>query len=64
MTQQTYSLTTGVIFLAIAILHLVRLVLGWRVFIAGAAMPLWASWMALIFAGFLAYQGIGLSRRA
>ena len=63
MNQKTFSLVVGVIFLLIALGHLVRLVFGveWRV--ADRSVPHWISWVALVVMGFLAYQGFRLSRK-
>ena len=55
-------LTVGLIFLIIAVLHLVRIILGWGAVIAGWVVPEWVSWAALIIAGFLAFHGLRLSR--
>jgi hypothetical protein len=55
-------LTVGLIFLAIAVLHLLRIILGWGAVIGGWVVPEWVSWAALIIAGFLAFHGLRLSR--
>ena len=48
----------GIIFGIVALAHLVRLILGWEVSIAGRALPLWGSGLAVIVTGFLAYQSL------
>ena len=64
MSQKTFSLVAGVIFLVIALMHVLRLVLKWEAAVNGRTMPmLWASWAAIVVAGYLAYEGFRLSRR-
>jgi uncharacterized membrane protein len=62
MTQRTYSLVTAVLFLLIALLHSLRLFRAWQVTIEGAVVPLWVSWIGLVIAAYLAYQGFRLAR--
>lgn len=64
MKQKTFSLVAGLIFLVMAILHILRLTIGWHVVIADWIIPMWVSWIALPIAGFLSYEGFRLSRRA
>ena len=47
----------------IALAHLLRIFYGWRVVIGHSAVPDWISWIALIVAGYLGYEGIRLARR-
>jgi hypothetical protein len=64
MSQRTFSLVAGLIFLVVALAHLTRLVLGWHVALGGWTLPMWISWLALVVAGYLAYEGLSLSRRS
>ena len=57
MDQKAYNTTTAVLFLVIAALHLLRIIFGWPAQIGGLDIPLWASWLALVIAGALAYFG-------
>ncbi len=61
--QKTYSFVTAIIFLVIAVLHLLRLILGWHAEIGGWTMPFWLSWAALVVAGYLAYTGFTFNKR-
>jgi uncharacterized membrane protein len=61
MTQRTFSLVTAVLFFLIALLHAVRLLRGWQVTIEGAVVPIWISWIGLVIAVYLAYQGFRLA---
>lgn len=62
MSQKTYLKTAGVVFLIIAALHLLRLVLGWSAVFQGWSVPQWLSAVALVVAGYLAYEGFRLSK--
>jgi hypothetical protein len=58
MDQRTYVRLTGVIFLLIAVLHLLRILYGWSAVIGGWVVPGWFSWVALIIAAYLAWWGL------
>lgn len=60
MTVRTYALLSSVIFLLVAVLQLVRLVLQWDVMIGGWHLPLWASIVAVLVAGFMSFAGFRL----
>ncbi len=62
MSQKTFSLVAGVIFLVIAIMHVLRLVLKWEAVVNGRAVPMWVSWVGVPIAGYLAYEGFRLSQ--
>ncbi len=62
MNQNSYAIATGIIFFVIAFLHLLRLLYGWDATIAGWAVPKWVSGVALVIAGYLAYEGFRLRR--
>lgn len=55
MQQRSFNISAGVIFATIALLHALRLVYGWSAVINGWAIPLWASWLFLAVAGYLAF---------
>jgi hypothetical protein len=42
-----YLILSGVIFLVVGILHLIRVIRGLPVQIGGAALPMWVSWIGL-----------------
>ena len=62
MTSRVFSLITATLFSLIALLHVLRLLLGWQVTIGDVVVPLWVSWIGLAIAGYLAYQGVKVSR--
>jgi len=64
MSQKAFSLTAAVLFSLIALGHVLRLAFGrWDITIAGQPIPSWPSWVALLIAGYLAYEGFRLARR-
>ena len=62
MNRKSFCLTAGIIFIVIALLHLLRIVNGWKVAIGPWAAPDWISWVALVIAGYLGFEGIRLAR--
>jgi len=62
MTQRVFIRVAGVVFLAIAVLHLLRLVFGWEAVIAGWSVPQGLSWIALLVSGALALTAFKLNR--
>lgn len=62
MNSKNYLKVTSVLFLVIALLHLLRLVYGWQAVIGGWTAPMWLSWVALVVAGYLGYEGWRMSK--
>jgi len=62
MDQKTYNTITAVVFLVVALLHLLRIIFGWPAQIGDLSIPLWASWLALIVSAGLAYFGFRQNR--
>jgi uncharacterized protein YacL len=63
VNQTAYNTITAVLFLIVAVLHLLRIIFGWPAQIGGLGIPLWASWLALVVTGALAYFGCRLNIR-
>ena len=63
MTRKLYLRFAGTIFGAVAILHVLRLLLGWSLVIGGYTFPVWPSYIGPFVAGFLAYEGFRLSNK-
>ena len=61
--MKLFSLTTGALFLLIAVGHALRLLFRWQVTIDGRLIPMWLSWVGIAIALFLAYEGFHLSRK-
>ena len=57
--NKPFTIAAVVIFAIVALMHLLRLVLGWNATIASTEMPMWVSVAALVIAGGLA---VGLWR--
>jgi hypothetical protein len=64
MSEHAFSLTAGIVFLLIALAHLVRLVFGAAFVVQGVSIPLWASVVALLVTAFLSYEGFHFARKA
>jgi hypothetical protein len=63
MCQRTYTLTAAIVFLLIALGHLLRIVFGATFVIEGFSVPMWVSLLAVVVMAFLALQGFRLSRK-
>ena len=63
MSQRTFTIIASVIFGVIALLHVLRIFLGWPAVIGGWTVPMWLSWIGLVVAGGLSYFGINLAMR-
>jgi hypothetical protein len=64
MTERTFATVAAVIFALVALLHLLRLVMGWSVIIDSWTAPMWVSWVGLVVAGGLSYYGTRLALRS
>ena len=62
MIRKAYLRTTGSVFFLVAFVHLLRIVFAWTFVVAGWAVPQWMSAVAVLVAGYLAYEGLRLSR--
>jgi len=67
MTSRSYSRLSAVIFAIMAVLQLVRGVVGWPVSIETMwgtfSIPLWPNWIAAAVLGILAAVGFSASRK-
>ncbi|MBI2508517.1 MAG: hypothetical protein HYV99_00455 [Betaproteobacteria bacterium] len=52
--NKPFTMVAILVFALVALLHLLRLIYGWEATINGAAIPMWASVLALVIAGGLA----------
>jgi len=64
MSEKTFLRLAGVIFLFVAIVHLLRIVFKWEVVLAGWPAPVWLSDVAFVVAALLAYEGFRMSRKS
>ena len=63
MSQKTFSLVVGLIFLLVAVMHGLRLAVRWEAVVKGWSVPMWVSALALLIAGYLAFEGLMFGRR-
>lgn len=61
MNAPLYMRTCATFFLIIFVLHLLRVIYGWEVVIAGWSPPMWPSWAAVLVSGFLSAYGFRLA---
>jgi hypothetical protein len=64
MSQRTFSVVGGVVYGLIALGHVLRIVLGWSFMVQDFAVPMWASGLAVVILGYLAYEGFRLARKS
>ena len=64
MRQKTFLLAAGVVFLLIALGHVLRIVLGWSFVVQDFPVPVWASGLAVVIMAYLAYEGFRLARKS
>jgi hypothetical protein len=64
MSERFFTLLAGVIFLLIAVGHLLRVVFGVSFVVYDIPVPMWASLAAVIIMGFLSYEGFHLARKS
>jgi hypothetical protein len=55
-----YAIVSGIVFLLIALVHVLRLILQWDMTINGWYLPAWVSVVAVLVAGFLSFRGFRL----
>ncbi len=54
----------GVIFLVVALAHLLRIAFNWKLLLGGAVVPLWLSWVGVLIAAYLSYSSFHFARRS
>lgn len=64
MSQSAFALTAGIVFLLIALAHLLRIVFGTPVVVQDIPIPVWASGIAVVITGFLSYEGFHFARKS
>lgn len=62
MSEHAFSLTVGIVFLLIALAHLLRILIGAPVVVLDIPIPVWASGIAVVITGFLSYEGFHFAR--
>ena len=64
MSQKSFSLVAGLIFLLIAVMHALRLAFKWDVVLNGWSVPMGVSAVAIVIAAYLAFEGLKLGRKS
>jgi hypothetical protein len=64
LSKNTFALLAGTIFLIVAVAHALRLVFKWEVIVAGWQVPMWVSAVAIVAAGYLAFEGFQMRKRS
>lgn len=62
MKQKEFTMVAKGLFALIAVVHLMRAVLGWPVEINDMSVPIWVSYIAAVLFGYLAYSGYKLTK--
>jgi hypothetical protein len=63
MPQRIYFVVSGLIFDLVFLLHLLRIIFGWRAEIGEFEVPMWISWVSLAMAGYLAVSAYRLLKK-
>jgi hypothetical protein len=63
MNTKNYLIVSTLIFTVVAVMHLLRLMLGWSVVLGMTSVPLWVSVLALLISASVAIWGLSLVRR-
>jgi hypothetical protein len=63
MNTKAYLIVSTFIFTVVAVMHLLRLVLGWSVVLGMTSIPLWVSMLAVLVSASVAIWGLALMRR-
>ena len=62
MGQKTFSVDAGLVFLLIAVMHVLRLAFKLEVVLNGWSVLVWVSAVAIVIAAYLAFEGLKPSR--
>ncbi|KRR25295.1 hypothetical protein CQ14_09850 [Bradyrhizobium lablabi] len=62
MTTRNFCTLAAAIFALIALLQLIRIVMGWSITFNGVDVPFWPSWIAVVVAAGLSFVGFRASR--
>ena len=64
LSNKTFLIASGVIFLIISILHLLRIIFNLQVLVGSllVRIPMLVSWIGLIISAYLAYEAFRLAK--
>ena len=60
MEAKTFYSVTSVVFSIVTAMHLWRSLAGWDLVLNGWTVPIWFSYLGVLFAGYLAYSAWNL----
>ncbi len=63
MRVQTFHRIVGIIFLIVALVHLLRVLQGWVLVIGELTIPDWMSLVAVIVLGYLSFQAFRIGKK-
>ena len=63
MNTKSFVIVSTFIFALVAVMHLLRLALGWSVLLGMTSIPLWVSLLASLVSASIAIWGLTLVRR-
>jgi len=63
MKTKAFVIVSTLIFAIVALMHLIRLTLGWSAQLGMTSIPLWVSVLALLISACIAVWGLTLVRR-
>ena len=64
MSQHAFSLAAAIIFALVSLAHFVRMAFGASFVVYDLSIPMWASGIAVVVAGYLAYEGFRLAQKS
>lgn len=62
-TEKNLLIFVGLIFLVVALVHLLRIAFGVDLILGSATVPLWLSWLGVIIPGYLSYSSFHFALR-
>ena len=62
MSKRSYLSVVSFLFLAIAVLHILRVWYGWEGQIGTFVVPMWFSWVAIVVGLYLSWTGLKLKK--
>jgi hypothetical protein len=62
MRTHSYEVISGVLFLFLGVMQLLRFLFRWDIIAAGYILPLWPSALICLVLVYMGYQGLKLSR--
>ena len=62
MKQKQFNGIAGVVFLIVALLHLLRVLFHWEAVVAGRTVSTWVSVVAVLVAGYLSFTAFKLKK--